>query len=152
VIWSKKQNPISLHERLGFIFQERSDQTMSKGARSLFIFSLYLYVLGAILLIFPNVLLRMFFLPATDEVWIRVVGMLVFILGFYYFQVARNELRKFIQWTVYARISVLFFFIAFVIAGLASPLLILFGVIDVAAAIWTQLSLRSDKTTAAATA
>ena len=133
------------------MFQERSDQTMSKSARSLFVFSLYLYVLGAILVLIPNVLLRLFFLPATDEVWIRVVGMLVFILGFYYFQASRNGLEKFFQWTVYARISVLFFFIAFVIAGLASPLLILFGVIDVAAAIWTQVSLRSEKTTAMAT-
>ena len=120
---------------------------MSKSAKSLFVFSLYLYVLGAILVLIPNVLLRLFLFPPTTEVWIRVVGMLVFLLGFYYFQVARNELKKFFQWSVYARISVLFFFIAFVVAGLAHPLLILFGVIDVAGAIWTQVSLRSEKTT-----
>jgi len=124
---------------------------MSKSAKTLFVFSLYLYVLGAILVLVPNVLLRLFFFPATNEVWIRVVGMLVFLLGFYYFQVARNELKKFFQWTVYARSAVLLFFIGFVIAGLASPLLILFGVIDVAGAIWTQLSLRSEKPTAEAT-
>ena len=124
---------------------------MSKSARSIFVFSLYLYVLGAILVLIPNVLLRLFLFPATNEVWIRVVGMLVFLLGFYYFQVARNELRKFFQWSVYARSAVLLFFIAFVIAGLAPPVLILFGIIDAAAAIWTQLSLRSEKTTAVAT-
>ena len=123
---------------------------MGKSARSLFVFSLYLYVLGAILVLIPNVLLRLFFFPATDEVWIRVVGMLVFILGFYYFQASRNELKNFFQWTVYARSAVLLFFIAFVIAGLVSPLLILFGVVDVAGAIWTQLSLRSEKSTAMA--
>jgi len=120
---------------------------MSKSAKSMFVFSLYLYVLGAILVLIPNVLLRLFFFPATSEVWIRVVGMLVFLIGFLYFQVARNELRKFFQWTVYTRISVLFFFIAFVIAGVAPPVLILFGIIDAAAAIWTQVSLRSEKTT-----
>ena len=97
MIWSNKQNPISLGERLGSVFLERSDQTMSKSARSLFVFSLYLYVLGAILVLIPNVLLRLFFFPATDEVWIRVVGMLVFILGFYYFQASRNELKNFFQ-------------------------------------------------------
>jgi len=120
---------------------------MSKSAKSMFVFGLYLLVLGAILVLIPNALLRLFFSPPTTEVWVRVVGMLVFLLGFYYFQVARNEVKNFFQWSVYARISVLFFFIGFVIAGLAPPVLILFGVIDAAAAIWTQLSLRSEKTT-----
>ena len=118
---------------------------MSKSGRSMFVFSLYCYVLGAILVLTPNLLLRLFSLPPATDVSIRIAGMLIFLLGFYYFQVARNELRKFFQWSVYARISVLFFFIAFVVAGLAPPVLILFGVIDAAAAIWTQLSLRSER-------
>jgi len=118
---------------------------MSKSAKSMFVFSLYLYVLGAILVLIPNALLRLFLFPPTTEVWVRIVGMLVFLLGFYYFQVARNELKKFFQWSVYARIAVLLFFIAFVVTGLAPPVLILFGVIDAAAAIWTQVSLLSEK-------
>ena len=119
---------------------------MGKSAKSIFVFSLYLYVLGAVLVLIPNALLRLFFLPATTEVWIRVVGMLVFLLGFYYFQTARNEIKKFFQWSVYARCSVLVFFIAFVIAGVAPAVLILFGVIDAAAGVWTQVCLRSEKT------
>jgi hypothetical protein len=39
---------------------------------------------------------------------------------------------------------VLLFFIAFVVAGLAPPTLILFGVIDLAGAIWTALALRGE--------
>ena len=119
---------------------------MSKSARSVFVFSFYAYVLGAILVLIPNFLLRLFQLPPATDVSIRIAGMLIFLIGFYYFQASRNELRKFFQWSVYARISVLFFFIAFVVAGLAPPVLILFGVIDAAAAIWTQLSLRSERT------
>ena len=129
------------------MFLERSDATMSKSARSMFVFSLYAYALGAILLLIPNVLLRLFSDPPTNEVWIQIVGMLVFLLGFYYFQAARKELKKFFQWSVYARTAVFLFFIAFVIAGLAPPKLILFGVIDAAAAFWTQLSLHSEKKT-----
>ena len=118
---------------------------MSKSAKSMFVFGFYLLVLGAILVLIPNALLSLFFFPPTSDVWVRVVGMLAFLIGFYYFQAARNELKIFFQWTVYARISVLFSFIAFVVAGLAPPVLILFGVIDAAAAIWTQLSLRSER-------
>jgi hypothetical protein len=121
------------------------ENTMSKSARSVFVFSLYLFVLGIILVVIPNNLLDIFSVPRTNEVWIRVVGMLVLILGFYYFQASRNEIKIFLQWTVYVRIAVLLFFIAFVILGFAPPILILFGFIDAIAALWTQLSLRSEK-------
>jgi len=36
--------------------------------------------------------------------------MLIIILCFYYTQVARKELRDFIQWTVYARSAVILFY------------------------------------------
>ena len=117
---------------------------MSKAALSVWIFSFYLYALGAVLLIVPNLLLGLFGLPSTDEVWIRVVGMLVLILGYYYMTVGRNDLTPMIKATVFGRWGVLIFFIAFVIEGFAPPVLILFGVIDAAAATWTALSLRAD--------
>jgi len=118
---------------------------MSKSARSLFVFSVYLFILGMILIVIPNVLLRLFALQETNEVWIRVVGMLVFILGFYYYQASRSEIKKFFQWTVYGRTAVLIFFIVFVLLDFAPLTLILFGFIDAVAALWTQLSLRSEK-------
>jgi len=118
---------------------------MSKSALSLFVFSIYLFVLGIILIVIPNVLLKLFALPETNEVWIRVVGMLVFILGFYYFLASKSEIKKFFQWTVYGRTAVLVFFVVFVLLDFAPPILILFGFIDAVAALWTQLSLRSEK-------
>jgi len=118
---------------------------MSKSARSLFIFSIYLFVLGIIFIVIPNVLLNLFTLPETNEVWIRVVGMLVLILGFYYFQASKSDIKKFFQWTVYGRSAVIVFFIVFVLLDFAPPVLILFGFIDAVAALWTQLCLRSEK-------
>lgn len=73
---------------------------MSKSAQSVFVFSVYLFVFGIILIVIPNVLLNLFSFPETNEVWIRVVGMLVFILGYYYFQASRSEIKKFFQWTI----------------------------------------------------
>jgi hypothetical protein len=118
---------------------------MSKSAQSLFVFSIYLFILGLILLVIPNVLLNLFSLPETNEVWIRVVGMLVLLLGFYDFQASKNGMIKFFQWSVYARAVVPIFFIVFVLLDFAPPILILFGVIDAVAALWTHLSLRSEK-------
>ena len=59
---------------------------MSKSARSVFVFGIYLALLGSVLVVAPNVLLSLFGVALTDEVWIRVVGVLVigvsFVLGF----------------------------------------------------------------------
>jgi len=47
------------------------------------------------------------------------------------------------QASVYGRFSVLIFFIAFVLLDFASPMLIVFGVVDALAATWTALALRA---------
>ena len=119
---------------------------MSKAARSVFVFGLYLFVLGIVLVAAPNFLLGMFFLPDTTEVWVRVTGMLVLFLGFYYAQAARKELTDFFRWTMYPRSSVILFFTAFVLFGIARPPLILFGIADLLGAFWTGLALRPSKT------
>ena len=118
---------------------------MSKSARSIFVFSIYMFALGAVLLLQPNLLLRLFLFPETDEIWIRVVGMLVLILGFYYFQASKGELRIFFQATVYGRTAVLVFFVAFALLDMAPLTLVLFGLVDALAALWTHRSLRSEK-------
>lgn len=118
---------------------------MSKSAVSIFAFAVYLFVLGAVLLIDPNFLLSIFSIPETSEVWIRVVGMLVTILGFYYLQASRNELTAWFRATVYGRSAVLVFFIVFVLLDYAPAVLILFGAIDAAGALWTALCLRAER-------
>jgi hypothetical protein len=109
-----------------------------------FVFSIYLFVLGIVLITIPNPFLSLFAMPATHDVWIRVVGMLVVILGYYYMTAARNELVPFLRATVVGRTAVLVSFIGFVVLGLAPPILILFGVIDAVAAGWTAWALAAD--------
>jgi hypothetical protein len=118
---------------------------MSRAARSLFVFGIYLGALGAGLLLVPNLLLQLFGVPPTGEVWIRINGMFVLCLSFYYILAARNELTNFIRWTVYARAAVIFYFAAFVLLVSAPPALLLFGLIDLLAAIWTWLALKKEQ-------
>jgi hypothetical protein len=115
---------------------------MSPAARSIRIFGAYLLLLGAALLLAPNLLLGAFSIAPTGEVWIRVVGMLAGILGVYYLQAARAGLAAFYRWTIPVRLSVPLFFAAFVAAGLAPPVLLLFGAVDAAGALWTWAALR----------
>jgi len=115
---------------------------MSKSARSVFVFGLYLGLLSVILLAAPNALLGVFRLPPATDVWIRVVGMLVFLLAYYYVQAARKELVDFFRWTAHARTAVFLFFVAFALLKLVSPIIILLGTVDLLGAVWTAMSLR----------
>ncbi len=117
---------------------------MSRSARSVFVFALYLFALGAALLLVPNRLLSPFGFAETGEVWIRVVGMLALILGYYYRGAARHEAAAIFRLTVHARGSVLVFFSAFVLLGLAPPALVLFGAVDALGALWTWRCLAAE--------
>jgi hypothetical protein len=118
---------------------------MSYPAKTLFGFGCYLLVLGMVLILFPNALLELFRVAPTVEVWIRVVGMLVLILGAYDVLASLSELQQFIRWSVPMRASVIFFFAVFVLLGYAPPVLLLFGVIDLACAAWTWFALRRTR-------
>ncbi len=117
---------------------------MTKAAKSVFTFGVYLVALGVTLVVAPNVPLSLFGMPTPDEPWIRVAGMLALLLGYYYVQCARAEIRRFFELTVRARFAVIVFFAAFVALGFAKPTLLLFGAVDVVGAIWTALALRAD--------
>ena len=115
---------------------------MSKSAVSIFGFGLYLLLVGPILVLVPNLLLSVFSIPETSEVWIRVLGVVVVVLGYYYVQAARNELTAFFRATVPARVIVLACFSVFVWMKLTAPTLVVFGVIDALGVLWTALALR----------
>lgn len=115
---------------------------MTAAAVTIRVFGVYLLGLCAWLMAAPNVLLALFGFPTTDEVWIRVVGMLAGILGVYYLRAAAAELTAFFAWTVPVRMSVPAVFGVFVLLGLAPPSLLLFGAVDAAGALWTWWALR----------
>ena len=115
---------------------------MTAPAKSIFVFSIYMFLGGATFLVAPNAALPLVGLPTTGEVWIRVVGLLMVLIGFYYCCAARAELRPFFPWTVVTRCSVLVGVILFVVMKFAGPPLLIFGVIDFLGAMWTLIALR----------
>jgi hypothetical protein len=120
------------------------EKPMSAVARSLVVFGWYLAGFGGLLVLAPNLLLSLFGMPPTGEVWIRVVGMLVLIIAYYNVRLGRADLPAYAWLTVHARTAVLVFLVGFVLAGLARPVVILVGVIDFAGALWTAAALRRE--------
>jgi O-antigen/teichoic acid export membrane protein len=120
---------------------------MSRAARSVLVFGVYVGVVGLLLSTVPNLVMGPLGFPEAREPWIRVLGVVVVVVAFYYLQAARHELTPFIQWTVWARAVVLVGFVLLVVAGQAAPALILFGLIDAAGAAWTAFELRTSRRT-----
>jgi|AGTN01.1.fsa_nt_gi hypothetical protein len=117
---------------------------MSKAAKSVFVFGIYILIVGTTLMIMPNTLLGISGLEPASDVWVRVTGMLIAILGFYYTLCAKQEITYFFKLSVIGRIVPSIVFTIFVLLGFAKWPLILFSTIDVSCAIWTAVALRSS--------
>jgi len=124
---------------------DHSEVTVNKASLSILVFGIYMVVVGLALLVVPNLLLSLFAYPTTTEIWIRILGFMVVVAGYYYIVAARFELTPFFRATIYGRPAVIVCFVVFVALGMARPILILFGAIDLLGAIWTGLALRSSR-------
>ena len=122
---------------------------MSRAARSVAVFGLYCVGVGIQLIAAPNLLLGAVGLPPTEEAYIRVLGVVVLVLGLYYVAAARAEAVAFFRWTTWGRPIALAVFGALVLLGIAPRVLILFGAVDAAGALWTSRALRRDAGTRA---
>lgn len=118
---------------------------MSAPARSIYIFGLYVIFMGLVLLAVPDLALQALGLPTAGDLWLRVMGMVVVVLGYYYVRAGRAELTPFFRWTVHTRPWPLVVFTVLVALGLARPVLILFAVGDLVGAIWTAWALRASR-------
>ena len=122
---------------------------MTYPARTVFVFGIYLLGLGVTLVLVPNLLFSVFQIPATSEVWIRTVGVLVLEFAVCYLLAARRNWQGFIALTVPLRMSVMVFFAAFVFLVGAPPALLLFGATDLAFAVWTWSAIRKSGSSSA---
>jgi hypothetical protein len=115
---------------------------MSPAARSIAAYAVYLFAQGLTLLLVPNVALRIFGLPETTEIWVRIVGMTVTFFAIYYVVAARYEVRPFFVVSVATRLSVPVIFLAFIATGLAAWNILLFTPADILFTAWTAFALQ----------
>ena len=96
------------------------------------------------LLLAPNLLLEAFGIEKTNEVWIRVDGVLMLAISIYYMITAKHEFTALIKATAYIRLTIIIFFTAFVSLKMVSPSILIIGIIDFIGAIWTILMLKKE--------
>jgi hypothetical protein len=126
--------------------------TSKAAARSLQAFGLYLCIAGAGLLLVPALLLSPMGLTVTDDIWVRVVGILALALGACDFLAGREVVAVLIHGSVWRRLAAGIGIGLLVLLGLAPAALLLFAAVDIAAALWTAMALRRVPTTGLQTA
>ncbi len=102
----------------------------------------YVFISGLQLVFIPNVMLQLVGLPPTQEIWLRVMGVLVLALTFYYYAMARHGNDHVVRATVWGRLFFCTGLVLFVVLGYAQPPLIGFAVLETALALWTWQELR----------
>ena len=117
---------------------------MQRTATTIVVWGVYEFGVGATLLLAPNVLLGVLGLPATDEVWIRLIGVMAFVIGYFFVQSGRVGHVPFYSWSTHVRIGVALLIITLVVAGLGPPVLLLFALLDVLGVTWTGLTMRAE--------
>ena len=118
---------------------------MSKTAFTIKASCCYILALGFGLVLVPNLVLSLLQMPPTSDVWIRVLGVVIINIGIFFWVAARTEAVALFRASVYVRPLALLWFGAFVALGLVSWVLLVFGVIEAAGALWTWLALRSEQ-------
>jgi hypothetical protein len=106
------------------------------------IFAGYLVLVSAALLTVPTFLIQLFGLPATSDVWPRIIGMLVLALALYYWDAGRRSDAGFVRATLYGRLLVFAGLVVFVVLGMSRPILLLFMLVDLAFVAWSGYELR----------
>ncbi len=114
---------------------------MSKAARSIHVWSIYALVVGALLAVVPNTILSILGVAKTDEVWIRVLGVVIVVLALYYWDGAKNEARHFFVASLLGRGFAAAALILLWLTGAPVQLLI-FAAVELIGVIWTYSSLR----------
>lgn len=118
---------------------------MSNTAWSVLAFSIYIGILGLVLVFIPRPLLTQLGLPPAEDYWIVIAGMLLMGLSTYYAFAAYKKLTDFMRLAAIMRSLILPFFLVLVLINKAPAPILILGVIDLLFASWTFFALRYDQ-------
>lgn len=117
---------------------------MSAATLSMAVWAAYVFVLGGVVLLVPNILLSVLGIAETDEVWIRVVGLLLIGYGLYYWTAIRAGFRPLYVMSAWFRFALVAVLVVLAIA-IGPWQLVLFAVVDFLGGLWTYIALRSEQ-------
>ncbi len=110
---------------------------MIKPFLSLYIQTIYAFLVGITFLTLPNKIFKIFGVPTTKEYWVFFIGLLALSFCFYYFQIARFGNAKVVMSTVYGRLFFTGSVIIFAFLDIFPKQFVGVMVIEASLAIWS---------------
>ena len=110
--------------------------------KTIYWFSFYPLIAGISMIVAPALPLQILGWPIEGLDWIRMLGVVTAIVGYYYFQLGRNEVLGFCRFSAQARIVIPFVFLGMVLVFGMNPLYIALTAVDFLGGLWTASALR----------
>jgi hypothetical protein len=107
-------------------------------------FGLGAMVGGFPLVAVPDVVLRLVQMPLAENTWVRLWGMEIVVLGFYYVAAGRANLKPFFVASVQGRLGFSAVLLGLVALGSAPWQVLVIGAFDALGAVWTWRGLRDE--------
>ena len=118
---------------------------MITSGKTILYFSIFLFFAGIALIIAPDFLFNWVDIDFSGKKLSRILGMVVLILSVYYYKAGKQgDMYPFYKWTVFTRLSTIFFISAFALLGWMPLYFIGFILADVVGAIGTYLALKKE--------
>lgn len=115
---------------------------MNRVNRSIFIFGVYSFVMGVVLLFFSKSILPIFGLPVSQEPWIFLLGFVLCCSSYYYLRSAFKHQTDFAKYTVHTRAVAPVIVAYLILTGKADLHFVSFGIIDGLGGLWTWLEIK----------
>ncbi len=115
---------------------------MHPAANSIKYFGFYAMLTGVGLALAPALVLMPMGIAAPTEIWIRVVGVLALVVGYYYWACGSANLVAFFRASVRGRALFAVLMVLLILVFSAPWQLLIFAAIDLAGAAWTFQGLR----------
>ena len=108
---------------------------------SVFVWSIYLIITGVSLFLIPTQITQLLGIDTPQEVWIKVLGATVVIIGVHFAGGVLNKSQWMYRYSIFSR---LIFIVALAYLAIADGpwQLWLFAIVDAVGALWTYVALR----------
>lgn len=117
---------------------------MNRAAFASQAFGLNALVVGFAMALVPGFLLGLLRVPMPDDLFVRVWGLEIAVLGFYYVAAARADDRAFFASSVRGRLGFSAAIVALVVLISAPWQVLIVAIFDSLGAVWTHVALRRD--------
>lgn len=99
------------------------------------------------MLVFPGILIGFTGMDESAGIAVRILGMTLLFYGYYYIRagIKGEKMRGFFKWTIHTRMSAMVVLLILVSLGLAPPVVLAFGALELLGASWTLAELIISK-------